>query len=561
MALSIIPSSPAASASLALALLLVCYYGQKMWVARAPIRRVRKLGKPMPPWNPIFGHLLAAGKAAGSLPPDSHSCYLLRKLSLDFPDGAFYLDVWPMQGPIIVLTEPGMSNQATSHPTVGSMKPASLQDWFYPITGGPSQSDLNGKPWKYLHDLFSPAFSNTNINAMVPVIADRIITFREILREKVKAGERFLLEPLVLDLITDVIGETLFNMRLDVQRQPHYLAEAMREQLRMKFSQYNPSNFIAFFNPRAMWRRWNNSRILDDGIKAQLQKRFREYKAQKATEEAKPFKAVIDIALEDYLRQPGKTSASTLDSEFLTMITRNMRAFFFVGYDSTASTIIFCYYTLSQHPEVLARMRAELDAVFGPDFESVTGQISESPQLLNSLPYTQAVIKETMRLFPVANGLRLGSSELEVVDEKGNRYPTDGFAVVISHYANQMNPKVWPRVEEFLPERWLVEPGHELYPPPRAWRPFEHGARSCPGQQQVFTEIKAVLACTVREFDIQNCYAELDKGKKLDLSGVAGQRPYMIDAGAAHPTGKYPCRISLSGYVPTTGSAVKSKSG
>jgi hypothetical protein len=68
------------------------------------------------------------------------------------------------------------------------------------------------------------------------------------------------------------------------------------------------------------------------------------------------------------------------------------------------------------------------------------------------------------------------------------------------------------------------------------------------------TVIKAVLACTVREFDIRDAYDEIDAaaGKKpQDLSGVAGYRPYMVDAGAAHPTGRYPCRVTLSGYKPT----------
>jgi cytochrome P450 len=111
------------------------------------------------------------------------------------------------------------------------------------------------------------------------------------------------------------------------------------------------------------------------------------------------------------------------------------------------------------------------------------------------------------------------------------------------------NPKFWPRAEDFVPERWLVEPGHELYPPKGGWRPFEHGARMCPGQQQVMTEIKAVLACTVREFNIKDAYAEVDAGKRINLRGVAGQRAYMIEAGAAHPNGKYPCRVYLSGYV------------
>ena len=503
----------------------------------------------MPAWNPLLGNLLAAGRIAEQLPPDSHSCYLLRKMSLEYPNGAFYLDVWPMMEAVIVVTDPTMANQATSHPVVGSTKPSSLQGWFYAITGGPSQSDLNGQAWKYLHDLFSPAFSNTNINAMVPVIVDRIITFRGILRKKAEEGERILLEPLVLNLITDIIGETLFSMQLNVQRQPHSLSKAMRRQLRMKFSQYNPQNILSFLNPVARYRLWNNSRILDNGIKTQLQKRFEEYRSHKIREESKAFKPVIDIAIEDYLRQAGRRNISTLDTAFLTMMTRNMRAFFFVGYDSTASSILFCYYTLFKHPSALKRIRAEHDSVLGTDIDDVPRRIIESPQLLSSLPYTQAVIKETMRLFPVANGLRKGSADFDIVDAEGNRYPTDGFSIVISHYSNHMNPKVWPKPEEFIPERWLVETGHELYPPPRAWRPFEHGARSCPGQQQVMTEIKAVLACTIREFDIQESYDELDAGKKVDLSGVASQRAYMIDAGAAHPTAKFPCRVSLSRYI------------
>lgn len=207
-------------------------------------------------------------------------------------------------------------------------------------------------------------------------------------------------------------------------------------------------------------------------MKAQLQKGFDAYRSDRSAEESRGFKPLIDIAVEDYLSRPGNAHAVTMDSDFLQLMTRNMRASFFVGYDSTASSILFCYYALWKHPETLARIRAEHDAVFGADIDSVPRQIVEKPHTLNSLPYTQAVIKETMRLFPVANGLRDGSPDLELVDAKGNTYPTGGFHVVISHYANHMNPRVWKRPEEFIPDRWLVERGHELYPPPKAWRPF-----------------------------------------------------------------------------------------
>jgi cytochrome P450 len=407
------------------------------------------------------------------LPADGHSCYMLRMLSLDFPDGAYYLDVWPMQEPILVVTDPDMSYTVETHPVVGVTKPRTLQGWFHPISGGPAQSDLNGAPWRYLHDLFAPAFSSANVNAMAPVIVDRIEIFRDILRRRAAAADRFELEPAVLSLINDMICETLLGMESDVQRRGHPLTDAMIHQLSLKFTEYNPANALAFLNPLTRYHLWNNSRILDAGMKAQLRRRFAAYLADRPGQEARVFKPLIDIAVEDYLARPENTNKAgtpTLDRDFLDLMARNMRQAFFVGYDSTASALIFCYHLLWRHPDALARVRAEHDAVFGPAIDSVPGQIVERPHALNALPYTTAVIKEAMRLFPVANGIRQGSPDLELVSASGQRYPTAGFQVVVSHYANHMNPRAWPRPEAFLPERWLVERGHELYPPPKASR-------------------------------------------------------------------------------------------
>ena len=148
----------------------------------------------------------------------------------------------------------------------------------------------------------------------------------------------------------------------------------------------------------------------------------------------------------------------------------------------------------------------------------------------------------------MADGIREGSAECEIVDAHGNRFPTDGFSVVVSHLATQTNPKHWVQPLEFLPERWMVEQGHELYPPPGSWRPFEFGTRACLGQQSTLVEVKAILACTAREFDFRDCYSEIDGDRKFDLNGVFGERAYMVEAATAYPAGNYPCKISFSGY-------------
>lgn len=81
-------------------------------------------------------------------------------------------------------------------------------------------------------------------------------------------------------------------------------------------------------------------------------------------------------------------------------------------------------------------------------------------------------------------------------------------------------PTYWHRPEDFLPERWLVGPGHELHPMKGAYRAFEIGPRNCVAQAFVMTELRVILACIVREFDFQPAYDEWDRlypGKGLRM--------------------------------------------
>jgi cytochrome P450 len=202
-----------------------------------------------------------------------------------------------------------------------------------------------------------------------------------------------------------------------------------------------------------------------------------------------------------------------------------------------------------KHPEVLAKLRAEHDEVFGRNVEACSGQIIENPSTLNSLPYTNAVIKEVMRLFPAAAGARLGCKDLVLKGSDGMEYPTEDIFVTMNHVSIGRNPNTWPRPLEFLPERFLVGPEHELYPPKGAWRVFELGVRNCTGQAFVMKELRAFLALFAREFDFKGCYDEVYADEKINLTHVWNDKAFFIEAGSAHLRGEFPCRISLSGYA------------
>lgn len=66
----------------------------------------------------------------------------------------------------------------------------------------------------------------------------------------------------------------------------------------------------------------------------------------------------------------------------------------------------FIVILLSKNPDVVKKLREEHDRVFDPDFDKTLEILSESPYKTNDLEYTTAVIKETLRLFPVGFGVR-----------------------------------------------------------------------------------------------------------------------------------------------------------
>lgn len=100
---------------------------------------------------------------------------------------------------------------------------------------------------------------------------------------------------------------------------------------------------------------------------------------------------------------------STLDSENYKCLVSNMKGLVFAGFDTTASMLCWIFKMLQDNPECLAKMRAEHDEVFGKELDNAAKMLSESAHVLSSLTYTNAIIKETLRLYPVSFAIRQGT--------------------------------------------------------------------------------------------------------------------------------------------------------
>ena len=281
---------------------------------------------------------------------------------------------------------------------------------------------------------------------------------------------------------------------------------------------------------------------MDKYIGSELDQRFSEYK--KDTSDIRQ-KSIIDLVLQAYIAQSGESKPERLDPDFRTFAIRQIRLFVFLGHDSTSSTICYALHCLSQNPDALSRIRFEHDQVLGEDASNAPTLLEERPKLLNDLVYTTAVIKEVLRLFPPAGSSRQGKTGASIHDDLGAICPTDDVIMLWTiHVELHRSPKYWKRPDEFLPERWLVGPSHELFPVKDAWRAFEHGPRNCVAQGIVETELKIILACLVREFDFRPAYDEWDRlHPRKGGKSYRGERAYQMEEAAAHPVEHYPCRV------------------
>jgi cytochrome P450 len=160
---------------------------------------------------------------------------------------------------------------------------------------------------------------------------------------------------------------------------------------------------------------------------------------------------------------------------------------FFAGHETTARTMTFLWYAVSQHPEVEARLHAELDAVLG--------EAPPTLEDLRKLPYTLQVIKEVLRLYPAAP---LYIRDAIVEDElEGVRIPA-GSRMLLFPYATHRHPGFWEEPERFDPDRWLPE--REAERDPHAYHPFAAGQRICVGNNFSLLETHLLTAMLLRRF-------------------------------------------------------------
>jgi cytochrome P450 len=213
---------------------------------------------------------------------------------------------------------------------------------------------------------------------------------------------------------------------------------------------------------------------------------------------AEPGHDLLSLLLAARDEEGGRMSDRQLRDETLTL--------FVAGHETTALALTYALFLLAQHPEHQAALAREVGRVLAgrdPEFAD-----------LERLTFTEAVLLETMRLYPPVWGV--GREALVDVDVGGFHLPK-GSSVFMSQWAVHRDPALFPDPERFDPGRW-AKGARDL--PRFAYFPFGGGPRICIGNRFAMMEATLVLAVLARRFT----FAATPE-TKLDLLSTVTLRP------------------------------------
>jgi cytochrome P450 len=160
------------------------------------------------------------------------------------------------------------------------------------------------------------------------------------------------------------------------------------------------------------------------------------------------------------------------------------------GHETTAITLTFCWDLLARNPEAEAALHHELATVLGGREPTVED--------LPALPFTEGVVRESLRLFPPAWSLSRESVEEDTI--AGWRIPA-GAMVWLNPWTVHRDPRFYEEPLAFRPQRWVD--GLERRLPRFAWFPFGGGPRLCIGQSFALMEARLVLATLAQHFRLE----------------------------------------------------------
>lgn len=389
-----------------------------------------------------------------------------------------FFAIWIGDQPIYIVTNPALVHEILVERAKEFHKADLIRDAVGAFAG--NGLFLNeGESWRRQRKLSQPAFHHQRIAAYGATMVQQTLD----LLNGWQAGESRDIAEEMTKLTLGIVNKTLFNV--DVRAQADHIGALMTTILTRandRINNYNP-----------VWARLFKAKEQREA--AAIQELF----------------AIIEGIIAEHRRTGADTGdllsmlLAARDEEGNPMSAQQLRdeviTLFIAGHETTANAVAWAFYLVARHPEVEAKLLQELAPLNG-----------QAPTMadLAQMPYSEQVIKETMRLYPPAGGV----TRQPIQDIMLGGYPVaKGCTIAISTYAMHRDPKLYPDPERFDPDRFTPEKEANL--PRMAYLPFGGGPRICIGNSFAMLEARLILLTVLQQFTLQPASTKAVRAEQL----------------------------------------------
>ncbi len=325
----------------------------------------------------------------------------------------------------------------------------------------------DGSFWREQRRMLQPAFHHRQIARYSRVMAKRVAGMLETWRD----GEVRDIHADMMNVTMEIIAQVLFGE--DIAEETREIGEALKvffEQFDDRFGLYAIPEWL----PTPGNLRYRRAiRRLNEMVNSIIRRK------QAIRQDSGDILSALLNARDEGGQE---MTTSQLRDEMMTL--------FFTGHETTALALTWTWYLLAQHPPAMQRLTEEIDKVLEgrhPTFED-----------LPNLPYTEMVMKESLRLYPPAYAVvREAVEDCEI---GGYRIPA-GSTVAMFQWAVHRDPRYFERPDEFRPERW--EGDFQKTLPRCAYFPFGAGPRLCIGDGFAKAEVPLLLAAIAQQYRME----------------------------------------------------------
>ena len=335
----------------------------------------------------------------------------------------------------------------------------------------------DGDLWRQQRRIMQPSFTPRATAQFVDVMVNAIDRTVDRWQDVALTGQPLHIDDEMARLTMSVISQTIFGV--DLGAESGVVSQAFHEAFAFVTARTMSAFALPLAWPLPSHRRFRRNRqIIDDFVQSQIAK-GRQRDAQ-------------DNLLAILLQATDEATGQRMSDE---QVRDEVVTLFLAGFETTARSLTWGWYLLDQHPEIVQRLEAEVDAALG----------KRSPTLadLPALPYTRMVVDEILRLYPPAGMLARQVVADDVID--GYRIPGNSIIMLIPFMTHRY-PGVWENPEAFIPERFAPEAAGQR--PKSAYIPFSGGARICLGNHFALAEMVFSYAMLIARYRLHRTSQE-----------------------------------------------------